>query len=111
MGSMATRAQRVLERNDIDKIVNTYRSWKRSGRASGYEDEVGFCRAVSTDEIAQNDFALTPGRYVGASKLAEERIPSRDELKMIRKNLLDELAKSQRLQEKIEASLRKIYRG
>ena len=29
------------------------------------EDEKGFCKVTTLDEIKQNDFILTPGRYVG----------------------------------------------
>lgn len=110
MGSMATRALRVLRDTDIERIANCYKSWKRPDGESEYQDEVGFCRAVSLEEIAENNFALTPGRYVGASGLLKERVPSADELNHIRENLLRELARSQSLQSEIEASLRKIHR-
>jgi len=110
MGSMASRSLRVLEQHDIEKIAITYKSWKYSDEATEYKDQLGFCRAVPVEEIAQHDFALTPGRYVGASELAEERIPSHTELKQIRQNLLDEIARSRRLQEEIETSLRKTRR-
>ena len=32
-----------------------------------YEDVPGLCKAVTRDEIAANDYSLTPGRYVGVS--------------------------------------------
>lgn len=32
-----------------------------------YSDVPGLCKAVTRDEIADNDYSLTPGRYVGAS--------------------------------------------
>lgn len=32
-----------------------------------FEDVPGLCKAVSTDEIAANDYSLTPGRYVGVA--------------------------------------------
>lgn len=33
----------------------------------GFADVPGLCRAVTTMEIANNDFSLTPGRYVGTA--------------------------------------------
>jgi type I restriction enzyme M protein len=32
-----------------------------------YEDVPGLCKAVSIEEIAANDWSLTPGRYVGVA--------------------------------------------
>ena len=41
--------------------------WLLSRFSSGfYEDVPGLCKAVSRDDIKDNDFSLTPGRYVGA---------------------------------------------
>ena len=32
----------------------------------------GLCKAVTTDDIAANDYSLTPGRYVGVAPISEE---------------------------------------
>jgi type I restriction enzyme M protein len=32
-----------------------------------FEDVPGLCKAVTTEEIAANDYSLTPGRYVGVA--------------------------------------------
>jgi type I restriction enzyme M protein len=37
-----------------------------------FADVPGLCKAVTLDEIAANDFSLTPGRYVGAAAAAAE---------------------------------------
>ena len=42
--------------------------WLRSRFPHGlFEDVPGLCKAVTTEEIAANDFSLTPGRYVGVA--------------------------------------------
>lgn len=42
--------------------------WLRHRFPDGlYEDVPGLCKAVKRKEIADNDYSLTPGRYVGAS--------------------------------------------
>ena len=47
-------------------IAQTY--WLTSRFPSGlYEDVPGLCKAVSRDDIKNNDYSLTPGRYVGAA--------------------------------------------
>ena len=37
-----------------------------------FEDVAGLCKAVSIDDIAANDYSLTPGRYVGVAAAAED---------------------------------------
>lgn len=49
--------------------------WLHSRFPDGvFADVVGLCKAVTIDEIAANDFSLTPGRYVGvaAGELQDE---------------------------------------
>jgi type I restriction enzyme M protein len=77
LGRMETRTLLVLDniddpetdrKDDIGRIVEAYHSWREA--RPGYRDVPGFCKAVTTDQIATHGFVLTPGRYVG-SKLAE----------------------------------------
>ena len=63
LGTMETRALRVLTDADIAKIAGTVQAWK-SGE--GYADIAGFCKSAALQEIEKNGFVLTPGRYVGA---------------------------------------------
>ena len=37
------------------------------------EDEKGFCAVVTTQDIAKQDYILTPGRYVGICLLYTSR--------------------------------------
>lgn len=37
-----------------------------------FDDVPGLCKAVTIDEIAANDYSLTPGRYVGVAAVTEE---------------------------------------
>lgn len=37
-----------------------------------FEDVAGLCKAVSVEDIAANDYSLTPGRYVGVAAAAAE---------------------------------------
>lgn len=37
-----------------------------------YEDVEGLCKIVDLDEIEENDYSLTPGRYVGYSIIVDE---------------------------------------
>ena len=37
-----------------------------------YEDIEGLCKIVDSEEVKENDYSLTPGRYVGVAPLVEE---------------------------------------
>jgi len=61
MGSPISRTQIEFSPEEIAKIGNTFESW-----ANGeYEDVDGYCKSVSRAEIAKNNDALSPGRYIG----------------------------------------------
>lgn len=74
LGHLINRRTKVLsdgvydpEDNDIKKTADTFHNWRDSD--GQYEDIKGFCSSVSLDKVAEMDYVLTPGRYVG---LADE---------------------------------------
>lgn len=63
-----SRTQVGFTGDELDKIAQAYHNWRGSQWADGaYQDEEGFCKSVELTEIATHGYALTPGRYVGAS--------------------------------------------
>ncbi|MFD2240388.1 type I restriction-modification system subunit M [Flectobacillus roseus] len=63
LGYLINRRTRELSQEDIDKIASTYHNWRNPD--GNYEDIAGFCAAVPISKVAELDFVLTPGRYVG----------------------------------------------
>ena len=61
LGTMVTRKLRELTDEDIKKIADTYNAFVDGT----FEDEKGFCAVVTTQDIAKQDYILTPGWYVG----------------------------------------------
>jgi len=53
---MVTRKLRDLTDEDIAKIADTFTAFD----AGTCEDEKGFCAVVTTEDIAKQDFILTP---------------------------------------------------
>ena len=61
MGFMVDRKHRDLSDEDIAKLADTFTAFQ-----NGELEEVkGFCAVATTEEIAKQDYILTPGRYVG----------------------------------------------
>lgn len=63
LGHLINRRTKELSANDIQRIADTYHAW-RTGE-DGYEDIKGFCASVSLERVAELDYIVTPGRYVG----------------------------------------------
>lgn len=63
LGHLINRRTRELSPEDIKQISDTYHAW-RTGKAP-YEDIKGFCASVPLKRVADLDYVLTPGRYVG----------------------------------------------
>jgi type I restriction enzyme M protein len=64
LGHLVSRTQRSLSDGDRGQITNTLQQW-RTG--NGYEDVQGFSASVVIERIRDQDYVLTPARYVGSS--------------------------------------------
>lgn len=111
MGEMVTRSLRELtdgskdeEKNDIKKLADVYNAFI----AGTLEDEKGFCAVVSTEEIAKQDYILTPGRYVGIAEQEEDGEPFEDKMVRLTTELAGLFAESNALQEEINKKLAAI---
>jgi type I restriction enzyme M protein len=52
-----------------------------------YNDIEGLCKIVSLDEIIENDYSLTPGRYVGVTFVEDDGIDFKGRLAEIQEEL------------------------
>lgn len=101
MGTMVTRKLREFTDDDIKKIADTYKAF-----ADGtLEDVKGFCAVVSTDEIAKQDYILTPGRYVGIEEQEADDEPFDAKMARLTGELSAMFAKSHELEEEIRKNL------
>lgn len=106
-----SRRQYTLTDEHIQKIANTVRAWRGEKGAGKYQDVPGFCKSATLEEIAQNGYVLTPGRYVGIPPEEDDGIPLEEKMEKLTKELLKYFAKGRKLEKKILTNLKEINYG
>ncbi len=101
MGYMADRKHRDFTEADIAKIADTFSAFQDGT----LEDAKGFCAAVTTQEIAKQDYVLTPGRYVGIEEQKDDGEPFGEKMTRLTSELSAMFAKSHELEDEIRKKL------
>ena len=101
LGTMVTRKLRELTDEDIKKIADTYNAF-----ADGTLEEVkGFCAVATTEDIAKQDYILTPGRYVGIEEQENDGEPFEEKMNRLTSELSELFVKSHELEAEIKERL------
>ncbi len=110
MGTMIDRTQKELTAEDIATITNTYHTWRSvpDGQAeeTPYQDEDGYCKSATLEDIKANDYVLTPGRYVGIAEEEDDGIPFEDKMADLTATLKEQMAQAEQLDAGIRENLK-----
>ena len=115
LGFLINRRTKELSQDDIQKIAGTYHNWRNKfpstggvpeGRG-GYQDIAGFCASAPISKVAELDYVLTPGRYVGLPD-DEDNFDFNERFTALKAELEEQLKEEARLNEIISANLSKI---
>ena len=101
MGYMVDRKHRDLTDEEIQKLADTFEQFQNGT----LEDVKGFCAAVTTEDIAKQDYILTRGRYVGIEEQEDDGEPFEEKMARLTSELSDMFAKSHELEEEIRRKL------
>ncbi|MDT0200373.1 class I SAM-dependent DNA methyltransferase [Nocardioides sp. AE5] len=107
LGFMVDRAERSLSDEDIARIADTYHAWLGSS-GEEYVDVPGFAKSATLAEIKANDYALTPGRYVGAAELEDDGEPIEEKIARLTKELTEAFEESARLEKVVREQLERV---
>ncbi|GAA1768742.1 class I SAM-dependent DNA methyltransferase [Agromyces humatus] len=136
LGHMVDRAERALSDDDIARIADTFHAWRGTpsvgrgatkerletpiaGRVATeesiettpeYTDVLGFCYSASLDEIKAADYALTPGRYVGAADVEDDGEHVQLKIERLTKELFQQFDESERLAAAVREQLGRVER-
>ena len=69
-GYMKNRKNRELSSKDIQILADIYHNWR--SKEGNYKDIKGVCKSATLEEVKQQDYLLTPARYVGMVQKKEE---------------------------------------
>ncbi|MFT6990696.1 MAG: type I restriction enzyme M protein [Paraglaciecola sp.] len=111
MGSMVSRVNKELTNDDIAHIAQTYHAWRGEDKEGAYEDVAGYCKSATLDDIKANDYALTPGRYVGAADIEDDGIPFEKKMAELSQTLFKQMAEGEELDEAIRQNLKELGYG
>lgn len=104
MGTMITRKLREMTDEDIRRIATAVDNFE----AGTLTEEKGFCAVVSTEDIAKQDFILTPGRYVGIAEQEADSEPFDEKMARLTGELSGLFEQSHELEDEIRKQLKSI---
>jgi type I restriction enzyme M protein len=103
LGTAISRTQIEFSEEEIARISSTFNNWC-SGK---YEDEDGFCKSVTREEIAKNGDSTSPGRYIGTEEVETENDEDfATRMQKLTSQLSVQLKESDRLEELITKKLK-----
>ena len=104
LGVMVNRTQRQLTDEEIKHIASTFDRF-RNGKDV---DELGFAKVATLEEIASQNYILTPGRYVGIKEVESDGEPFEEKMTRLSSELGTLFTESHKREEEIKRKLEAI---
>ena len=102
VGHMLDRKQKAFSDDDLETIAKTFHNWRSN---TNYENKLGEYFEASIEEIAKQEYILTPGRYVGVEDEIDDGIPFPVKMDELTQTLGEQFKESARLEEMIKKNL------
>lgn len=107
MGHMVDRAHRDFSENDINTIVKAYQNFTNGNDV----ESPGFAHVANLKEIEDNNFVLTPGRYVGLEAVEDNGQPFEEKMSVLSQELTQLFQESSQLEALIRKQLEVLGYG
>ncbi|MEX0778103.1 MAG: class I SAM-dependent DNA methyltransferase [Balneolales bacterium] len=105
LGHLINRRTKELSEEDISQITDTYHHWRNPD--GNYEDVKGFCASATTERVADLDYVLTPGRYVGLAEEVDD-FDFAERFASLKAEFEEQLKEEAELNERISENLQKV---
>ena len=103
-----SRKQKQLSEAEIEQMAAVYRQFKHERAPDAVP---GFCAVAALDKIRESNYALTPGRYVGASGDGGKDEPFEERFPRLTKKLRAELDEAEELAMALRKGLEEFSNG
>ena len=104
LGTMVNKKIRELNNDDILKLSKAYINFTEGN----LKEIKGFCAVATIEEIAKQDYILTPGRYVGIEEQEDDKEPFEEKMERLTKELSELFTKSHALENEIKKQMESI---
>jgi type I restriction enzyme M protein len=105
VGHMLDRKQKAFSEKDTKALAEMLHKFRTGG---GYEDVAGAFYAATTEEIAAQEYILTPGRFVGTQEIEDDGIPFAHKMAELTNTLGEQFKESARLEAMIKENLGRL---
>lgn len=75
LGHMVDRTRKEFSDADIEKITRVYHAWRGETESGAYNDQPGFCKSATLEEIRGHGYVLNPGRYIESENKEADDTP------------------------------------
>lgn len=93
----------------IAEIATVVEAWQwlvsKFGTEGAYQDVAGLCKIATKSEIAEKNYSLTPGAYVGVAPVEDDGVDFSERMREIHKELVSLQGQSNVLMERIAQDL------
>ncbi len=94
-------------RNDASSPPNLGGADREAGRGGiTYQDTPGYCKIATLEELAKNDYVLTPGRYVGIAEEEDDGEVFEEKMQQLSETLFSQMEKAGELDAVIRENLK-----
>lgn len=105
LGHLINRRTKEFSEEDIQQIAESYHNWRNPD--GDYEDVKGFCASTTVERVAELDYVLTPGRYVGLAD-EEDDFDFKERFTALKAEFEAQLEEEARLNKAIAENLAKV---
>ncbi|MFJ4223702.1 type I restriction-modification system subunit M [Microbacterium sp. NPDC089695] len=105
LGTMISRTLKELTDVDVQLIAETFHAWRGEPGEKLYADAPGFSASVTLNDIANRDFVLTPGRYVGSEPVPDDSEPLDEKIARLTSEVREGFLRREELQERVLGAL------
>jgi len=108
MGTMVTRTLRELSDEEIARIADTYNAWRGEPDLDPYQDTPGFRASVTVNDVIDQDYVLTPGRYVGSESGLVDDEPVEERIKRLGDAIREGFTQRHSLQHRVQRAINSL---